>query len=200
MEQNYFDFSVLNSDHKARTGAFSTPHGVIETPIFAPVGTQATVKAVSPAQLEDLNANLILANTYHLYLRPGDELIADQGGLHNFMQWNKPILTDSGGFQVFSLAEMRKIDEDGVKFKSYLDGSQHYLTPEKSIKIQENLGADIIMAFDECAPGGSTHEYARQAMERTHRWAIRSQEQWMRNEAKRKLDGRHPQALFAIIQ
>jgi len=189
MEQNYFDFSVLNSDHKARTGAFSTPHGVIETPIFAPVGTQATVKAVSPAQLEDLNANLILANTYHLYLRPGDELIADQGGLHNFMQWNKPILTDSGGFQVFSLAEMRKIDEDGVKFKSYLDGSQHYLTPEKSIKIQENLGADIIMALDECAEPYD-EAYSRKAMERTHRWAERCL----------KAKTRSDQALFGIVQ
>ena len=189
MEDSNFKFTVHNSNHKARVGVFTTPHGDIDTPIFAPVGTQATVKAVTPAQLEDVKANLILANTYHLYLRPGDELVASQGGLHRFMNWNKPILTDSGGFQVFSLAEMRKIDENGVKFKSYLDGSMHYLTPEKSIKIQENLGADIIMAFDECAEPYD-EVYSQQAMERTHRWAERCLI------AKTRTD----QALFGIVQ
>ena len=132
-------------------GVFHTPHGPIPTPIFAPVGTQATVKAVTPAQLAELGATLVLSNTYHLYLRPGDDLVAEMGGLHHFMQWPRPMLTDSGGFQVFSLAEMRKIDEDGVTFKSHIDGSTHRFTPEESMQVQEKLGADIIMAFDECA-------------------------------------------------
>ncbi len=187
--QDVFSYQLEHQSGKARSGVFMTPHGPIQTPIFAPVGTQATVKAVSPAQLHEVGANLILANTYHLYLRPGDELIRDQGGLHQFMNWPKPILTDSGGFQVFSLAEMRKIDEDGVKFKSYLDGSQHYLTPERSIQIQENLGADIIMAFDECAEPYD-QGYSQKAMERTHRWA----ERCLR--AKTRAD----QALFGIVQ
>lgn len=159
------------------------------TPVFAPVGTQATVKTLTPAQVEELGATLVLANTYHLYLRPGDDLVRDLGGLHRFMQWSRPLLTDSGGFQVFSLAQTRKIDDDGVTFKSHIDGSTHRFTPEKSIAIQENLGADIIMAFDECSDPNE-HTYSRVAMERTHRWAERS----LRAQTRRD------QALFAIVQ
>jgi queuine tRNA-ribosyltransferase len=147
-----FKFEIVARQGRARAGCFHTPHGALLTPIFAPVGTQATVKAVTPAQLTDLGAHLVLANTYHLYLRPGDALVAEMGGLHRFMDWERPILTDSGGYQVFSLAGTRKIDDEGVTFKSHIDGSTHRFTPEKSIAIQENLGADIIMAFDECAP------------------------------------------------
>jgi queuine tRNA-ribosyltransferase len=157
--------------------------------VFAPVGTQATVKTLTPEHLKDINASLVLSNTYHLYLRPGDELVRDLGGLHNFMQWQRPMLTDSGGFQVFSLAETRKIDDDGVTFKSHIDGSTHRFTPEKSISIQENLGADIIMAFDECSDPND-HVYSRLAMQRTHRWAERSLQ------AKTRAD----QALFGIVQ
>jgi queuine tRNA-ribosyltransferase len=173
----------------ARAGVFDTPHGPLKTPVFAPVGTQATVKAVTPAQLAELGASLVLSNTYHLYLRPGDELVVEMGGLHNFMQWPHPMLTDSGGFQVFSLTDSRQIDADGVTFKSHIDGSMHRFTPEKSIAIQENLGADIIMAFDECAPPYD-RDYSRRAMERTHAWAERSLA------AKRRPD----QALFGIVQ
>ncbi|NJD57931.1 MAG: tRNA guanosine(34) transglycosylase Tgt [Anaerolineales bacterium] len=184
-----FHFDIMARCGRARRGLFQTPHGALETPLFAPVGTQATVKAVTPAQLEELNANLVLANTYHLYLRPGDELIAELGGLHSFMHWDRPILTDSGGFQVFSLAESRKIDAHGVTFKSHIDGSMHRITPEKSIAIQENLGADIIMAFDECGPPYDV-ETNRIAMERTHAWAERCI----------KVKTRQDQALFGIIQ
>src|SRR4030042_590106 len=184
-----FTYKITSRDERARAGIFHTPHGDLLTPLFAPVGTQASVKSVTPSQLEDLNANLILANTYHLYLRPGDELIAQLGGLHTFMHWDRPILTDSGGFQVFSLADSRKIDPDGVTFKSHIDGSTHRITPEKSIAIQENLGADIIMAFDE---GGSPYDFTKNeaAMERTHAWATRCLN------AKTRSD----QALFGIIQ
>ena len=184
-----FEYKVLASQGRARAGIFSTPHGELKTPIFAPVGTQATVKTLTPAQLEELGASLVLANTYHLYLRPGDELLAGLGGLHTFMQWPKPMLTDSGGFQVFSLAQTRKIDDEGVTFKSHIDGSTHRFTPEKSIQIQENLGADIIMAFDECSDPND-HAYSKIAMERTHRWAERCLA------AKQRDD----QALFGIIQ
>lgn len=184
-----FNFHINAVDGKARSGIFHTPHGDIPTPIFAPVGTQATVKALTPAQLEELDTSLILANTYHLYLRPGDDLIAKLGGLHQFMNWQRPILTDSGGFQVFSLANMRKIDEDGVTFKSHIDGGIHRLTPEKAIAIQENLGADIIMTFDECAPPYDK-AYNQEAMQRTHRWAERCLQ------AKTRPD----QALFGIVQ
>lgn len=184
-----FSYSLAAQSGKARTGVFHTPHGDITTPIFAPVGTQATVKAVTPAQLEEVGANLVLSNTYHLYLRPGADLVAEMGGLHEFMRWPHPMLTDSGGFQVFSLAEMRKIDEDGVTFKSHIDGSMHRFTPEKSIEIQQKLGADIIMAFDECAPPYD-RAYNERAMQRTHAWAKRCQE------AKTRPD----QALFGIVQ
>ncbi len=189
MAQNPFEFELIAQDGEARAGIFHTPHGAIPTPIFAPVGTQATVKSLTSRHLTELDAKLILANTYHLYLRPGDDLVAEMGGLHTFMAWNGPILTDSGGFQVFSLSDTRQVDEDGVTFKSHIDGSTHRFTPELSIRIQENLGADIVMAFDECAePYG--RDYNRQSMERTHRWAERSQA------AKTRQD----QALFGIVQ
>ncbi len=184
-----FEFTLTARAGRARTGRFRTPHGDLVTPVFAPVGTQAAVKTLTPAQVADLGATLVLANTYHLYLRPGDELIGEMGGLHEFMQWPGPILTDSGGFQVFSLADSRKIDDDGVTFKSHIDGSTHRFTPEKAIQIQENLGADIIMAFDECSDPND-HAYTKIAMERTHRWAERCLA------AKTRPD----QALFGIVQ
>ena len=186
-----FEFEVTAQDPAsgARTGRFHTPHGIIHTPVFAPVGTQATVKALRPDDLTELGADLILANTYHLYLRPGDELVRDLGGLHRFMAWDGPILTDSGGFQVFSLSKTRKIDDDGVTFTSHHDGSKHRFTPERSIAIQENLGADIIMAFDECPPP-TDYEYVKRSLVRTHAWADRCLA------AKNRPD----QALFGIVQ
>ncbi len=184
-----FTFELLAQDGNARAGVFHTPHGDLETPVFAPVGTQATVKTVTPRQLEELGASLVLANTYHLYLRPGADIVAEMGGLHEFMQWPKPMLTDSGGFQVFSLTDINKVDDEGVTFKSHIDGSMHRLTPEKSIEVQEKLGADIIMAFDECAPPYD-REYIQRAMLRTHAWAERC------IQAKRRPD----QALFGIVQ
>lgn len=189
MMSAYFKYKLLASEGNARAGVFSTPHGNIQTPVFAPVGTQATVKALTPAQLDDLGACLVLSNTYHLYLRPGDDLVAEMGGLHAFMQWPGPILTDSGGFQVFSLADTRVVDDQGVTFKSHIDGSTHRFTPEKAIAIQENLGADIIMAFDECAPPHD-HTYNTRSMRRTHTWAERCLQ------AKTRSD----QALFGIVQ
>lgn len=184
-----FKFNLENQDGQARAGRFSTPHGDLLTPVFAPVGTAATVKSITPVQLQEMGASLVLSNTYHLYLRPGDELIAEMGGLHEFMQWPHPILTDSGGFQVFSLSDTRKIDNKGVTFKSHIDGSTHRFTPERAIQIQENLGADIIMAFDECADPYD-YEYSKSAMERTHAWLQRCVE------AKTRSD----QALFGIVQ
>lgn len=184
-----FHFELIASDGDARAGVFHTPHGDIPTPIFAPVGTQATVKAVTPAQLHEIGASLVLSNTYHLYLRPGADLVAEMGGLHRFMNWPNPILTDSGGFQVFSLAEMRRIDDDGVTFKSHIDGSTHRLTPEKAVEVQEKLGADIIMAFDECAPPYD-RAYNERAMARTHAWVRRCMA------ARTRAD----QALFGIVQ
>jgi queuine tRNA-ribosyltransferase len=179
-----------DSDTDARAGVFTTPHGAIPTPVFMPVGTQATVKTLTSHEVAELGAPIILSNTYHLYLRPGSELIAEMGGLHRFMNWPRAILTDSGGFQVFSLGQTNTIDNDGVTFRSHIDGSQHRFTPERAIAIQEQLGADIIMAFDECAPYPCTHEYARAAMERTHRWLERCLA------AKTRSD----QALFGIVQ
>lgn len=184
-----FTFELQATQGRARAGVFHTPHGDLLTPLFAPVGTQATVKALTPEQLSNLGASLVLANTYHLYLRPGDELVAELGGLHPFMDWWGPLLTDSGGFQVFSLAENRAIDDDGVTFKSHIDGSSHRITPEKSIAIQENLGADIIMAFDECAPPDE-RAYSEIAMSRTHAWAERCLQSKIRSD----------QALFGIVQ
>jgi queuine tRNA-ribosyltransferase len=184
-----FTFAITATDGAARNGRFHTPHGPIQTPVFAPVGTQATVKALKPDDLAALGATLILSNTYHLYLRPGDELIHHLGGLHHFMQWPGPILTDSGGFQVFSLSQTRKIDADGVTFQSHLDGSAHRFTPEKSIAIQENLGADIIMAFDECPPP-TDYDYVKLSLTRTHPWLERCLAAHSRDD----------QALFGIVQ
>ena len=176
----------------ARRGVIHTPHGDIQTPIFMPVGTQATVKSMTPEELkEEVKAQIILSNTYHLYLRPGHKLVEEAGGLHKFMRWDRPILTDSGGFQVFSLSDLRKISEDGVEFKSHLDGSKHMFTPESVMEIENSLGADIIMAFDECCEYPSTYEYAKNSMERTTRWAQRCKE------AHKKAD---KQALFGIVQ
>ena len=176
----------------ARLGVLHTPHGDIETPIFMPVGTQATVKSMTPEELkEEVGAQIILSNTYHLYLRPGHELVKKAGGLHEFMHWDKPILTDSGGFQVFSLGPLRKISEEGVEFRSHLDGSKHFLTPEKAMEIQNALGSDIMMAFDECAPYPASREYVKNSLERTTRWLERCKEAHKNPEK---------QALFGIIQ
>ncbi|HET9494850.1 MAG TPA: tRNA guanosine(34) transglycosylase Tgt [Chloroflexia bacterium] len=174
----------------ARAGRITTPHGVIETPVFMPVGTQATVKSVSPHELRDLRAQIILSNTYHLYLRPGADLIEEFGGLHGFMAWDRPILTDSGGFQVFSLAHNRKLSDEGVTFKSHIDGSTHFFSPELVMRVEEHLGADIIMVLDECTPHPSSHEYNRAALARTHSWA----ERCLRAHKNER------QALFAIVQ
>ena len=186
-------FEVLKEckETRARVGRLTTPHGVVDTPVFMPVGTQATVKAVAPRDLEAMGAQIILSNTYHLYLRPGHDLVQEAGGLHQFMNWQGSILTDSGGFQVFSLSRLNKITEDGVWFRSHIDGSKHFFSPEKAIAIENTLGADIIMAFDECTPYPCEHDYAKAAMERTHRWAARCQQAHQPTER---------QALFGIIQ
>ena len=175
----------------ARRGVIHTPHGDIQTPVFMPVGTQATVKSMTPDELKnEIDAKIILSNTYHLYLRPGEEVIQEAGGLHKFMNWDRAILTDSGGFQVFSLSGLRKITEEGVEFRSHLDGSKHFFSPESVMKTEEDLGADIIMAFDECVEYPASYEYTKQSMERTTRWAKRCKEAH-KNEN---------QALFGIIQ
>jgi queuine tRNA-ribosyltransferase len=186
-----FRFELVATDPEtgARAGILETPHGLLHTPIFAPVGTAASVKALSPRDLVQLGAELVLANAYHLYLRPGDRLIRDLGGLHRFMSWNGPILTDSGGFQVFSLGDRRQIDADGVTFRSHIDGSEHRFTPEGAVAIQENLGADIIMCLDECSPPHD-YSYNLQALTRTHAWAERCKAAHTRSD----------QALFGIIQ
>lgn len=184
-------YKLEKKNGKARAGEISTPHGNIKTPVFMPVGTQATVKTMTPEELEKIGAEIILGNTYHLYLRPSDELVAKFGGLHKFMNWDKPILTDSGGFQVFSLGSLRKITEEGVNFRSHIDGSKHFISPEKSISIQNNLGSDIMMAFDECPPGLADREYMKDSLERTTRWAKRC------IEANKNSD---KQGLFAIVQ
>jgi queuine tRNA-ribosyltransferase len=187
-----FSFTITKKDSsgKARLGRLSTPHGFVETPAFMPVGTQASVKAMSPRDLDEIGAQIVLGNTYHLYLRPGVEVVRALGGLHRFMGWDKPILTDSGGYQVFSLGALRKISENGVQFQSHLDGSSHLLTPEKVVEIQEDLGSDIAMVLDECIPHPANREYTRASTERTVRWAERSLE-------ARKKNG---MALFAIVQ
>ena len=199
-------FQTIHTDKNshARTGIIHTAHGDIETPCFMPVGTQASVKTLDQQDLKNLDAQIILGNTYHLHLRPGEDLIAKLGGLHKFMNWDKPILTDSGGFQVFSLGLQKeknkkgqplvKIDDEGVTFKSHIDGSTHRFTPESAIEIQHKLGADIIMAFDECTPDKAKKEYVREAMERTHDWAEKSLKAHQKNKEK------HKQYLFGIIQ
>ena len=186
-------YELIHKDKNsgARRGVIHTPHGDIQTPIFMPVGTLGTVKSVTPEELEnEIKAQIILANTYHLFLRPGQEIVKEAGGLHKFMNWDKPILTDSGGFQVFSLSSLRKITEEGVKFSSHLDGKKLLFTPESVMKTEEDLGADIIMAFDECCPYPSTYEYTKKSMERTTRWAKRCKDAHTRED----------QGLFGIIQ
>ncbi|MDU0457406.1 MAG: tRNA guanosine(34) transglycosylase Tgt [Geobacteraceae bacterium] len=185
-------FKIIHNDAScgARLGSLNTPHGAIETPIFMPVGTNATVKAMTPENLLGVNAQIILANTYHLYLRPGHRLVEKMGGLHRFMNWERPILTDSGGFQVFSLGELRKISEEGVRFQSHIDGSRHMLTPELAVAIQEALGADIIMCFDECPPATAEYDYVSRSLELTARWARRCKD----------AHSREGQQLFGIIQ
>jgi queuine tRNA-ribosyltransferase len=185
-----FRFELLKTDGLARRGRLHTAHGVVETPIFMPVGTQATVKGLTPAQLEELGAQIILGNTYHLALRPGADLIAEQGGLHRFMHWSRPILTDSGGFQVYSLAPTRKIDDQAAVFRSHIDGAEFILTPERAVEIQEQLGSDIAMCLDECPPFATPPDRLREAVRRTIHWAERC----------RKAHRRSDQALFAIVQ
>ena len=186
-----YELIHIDKNSGARRGVIHTPHGDIQTPIFMPVGTQATVKSMTPEELkDDVKAQIILANTYHLYLRPGHDLVKEAGGLHKFMNWDKPILTDSGGFQVFSLSGLRKITEEGVTFNSHLDGSKHLFTPEKVMKIEEALGSDIMMAFDECCPYPSDYEYTKKSMYRTTRWAERC----------KKAHTSKNQGLFGIIQ
>lgn len=184
---------LLKQDSRsaARLGCLSTPHGEVQTPVFMPVGTQATVKTLSPEEVRDLGAQILLSNTYHLYLRPGHDLIAEAGGLHRFMNWPGAILTDSGGFQVFSLSELRTITEEGVRFRSHIDGSEHFLSPERAVAIQNALGADIIMAFDECTPYPCDWQYAKGSLERTTRWAVRCRAAHRHTER---------QALFGIVQ
>ena len=186
-----FELIKKSARSKARRGRITTLHSVIETPVFMPVGTQATVKAMKPEEVRDMGADIILGNTYHLFLRPGHELIREAGGLHKFMNWSGSILTDSGGFQVFSLGKMRKITEEGVRFQSYLDGSRHMLTPESVVEIQTALGSDIMMAFDECAPYPADRRYIKDSLERTTRWLKRCKEAHTNTEE---------QALFGIMQ
>jgi queuine/archaeosine tRNA-ribosyltransferase len=210
--RNDFKFEIIKKDKKtrARVGKITTAHGIIETPAFVPVGTKATVKGLTPQDLKEAEVQILFGNTYHLHLRPGEDLIRDFGGLSKFMSWNGPTITDSGGFQVFSLGQLKmklteegegtevkivNIKDDGVMFRSHIDGSKHLFTPEISIEIQKKIGADLILAFDECAPHPSTHDYTKEAMERTHKWAIRSLD-------ASKLKQYHPwkQTLYGIIQ
>jgi queuine tRNA-ribosyltransferase len=204
-------FHLLAEDGAARRGRLETPHGTLETPVFMPVGTAATVKTLEPRDLEALGAGIILGNTYHLYLRPGHERIRRLGGLHRFMSWNGALLTDSGGFQVFSLGKGGKeagpglveIAEEGVTFRSHLDGARHFLSPEKAIEVEEALGADVIMAFDECPPALADRAYHERSLARTQRWLVRCKEAWLRLEAEREAApaGRaHPSSLFGIAQ
>lgn len=186
-----FELLKESTECKARLGILETPHGKIETPIFMPVGTRATVKTMTPDEVKDLGAQIILGNTYHLHLRPGEDLVEKAGGLHKFMNWNGPILTDSGGFQVFSLGDRRKITEEGVEFRSHIDGAKKFISPEKSMEIQNKLGSDIMMCFDECAPYPASHDYVRKSMEMTTRWAKRC------IDAHKNTDN---QALFGIVQ
>lgn len=190
MEKFYYETIKQDSKTGARAGILHTPHGDILTPTYMPVGTQATVKGVMPRDLKEAKSQIILANTYHLYMRPGDELVKKAGGLHQFMAWDKPILTDSGGFQVFSLAKLNKIKDEGVEFSSHVDGSKHFITPEKAIDIENNLGADIIMAFDQCSPYGADYAQSKVAMDRTLKWLDRCYNHHHNDN----------QALFPIVQ
>lgn len=184
-------YRLIKKCGKARRGEVTTPHGTIQTPVFMPVGTAGTVKAMKPETVEGLGAEIILSNTYHLFLRPGHDVVKHAGGLHKFMNWHRPILTDSGGFQVFSLGDLRKITEEGVEFASFIDGSRQMLSPEKSIEVQQALGSDIMMAFDECAPYPAEREYVLPSMELTTRWLRRCKDAWTNRES---------QALFGIMQ
>ncbi|MDB4893266.1 MAG: Queuine tRNA-ribosyltransferase [Gemmatimonadetes bacterium] len=195
-----FEFELENTIGAARAATFTTPHGVVQTPAFMAVGTLATVKALDPDDLRAMDAQMILANAYHLHLRPGDDLIRELGGLHEFMQWHGPILTDSGGFQVFSLATLRTISEDGVEFRSHIDGSKRQFTPESVMRIERNLGADVIMQFDHVIPGQSEPDVARDASERSLRWLARCREAFERLNADEPIPGRSEQALFPIVQ
>lgn len=190
MNTNSFRLIKTCPDSNARAGELVTSHGIVPTPVFAPVGSQATVKAVSPEELKNIGISIVVANTYHLYLRPGIGIIKAMGGLHKFMAWDRALLTDSGGYQIFSLAQLRDISDQGVIFRSHIDGSQHLFTPEMAIQFQESLGADIIMVLDECPSHTETSEAVEQAMKRTHKWAERCQQSQTRND----------QALFAIVQ
>jgi len=185
-----FEVIRKSGDSGARCGLLQTPHGAFETPVFMPVGTQATVKTMTPEELEQIGAKIILSNTYHLYLRPGHKIVEEAGGLHGFMNWKGSILTDSGGYQVFSLGELREIREEGVTFRSHIDGSLHFLGPETSIEIQNALGADIIMSFDECIPYPATYDYVKNSVRRTTRWAERC----------KKAHNNPKQTLFGIVQ
>ncbi len=185
-----YKLEAKSEDTKARVGKLATPHGEVTTPTFMPVGTKATVKTMSPEELKEIGAQVVLSNTYHLLLRPGPEIIKEAGGLHNFMNWDRPILTDSGGFQVFSLGDQNEITEEGVTFNSHLGGAEYFLSPERSIEIQQALGADIIMAFDECPPYPAEREYVKESLARTTRWLERSLEAHTRED----------QALFGIVQ
>ena len=191
-------FTVTHTDGAARRGILHTSHGSIETPVFMPVGTQGAVKAMTAQQVDEVGASIILGNTYHLMLRPGDELVARRGGLHKFIGWNKPILTDSGGYQVFSLAERRKVKEHGVEFRSHLDGSAHLLTPERSVDIQANLGSDIVMVLDECPALPSTPDVINRSLEMTARWAARCREHFVQKRASGP--DPFPQMQFGIVQ
>jgi len=193
----HFDLIAKDTGSKARAGILHTDHGMIETPIFMPIGTQGSVKGVHQQELrDDINAQIILGNTYHLFLRPGIDVLEAAGGLHQFIGWERPILTDSGGYQVYSMSGSRKITDEGVKFQSHVDGSYHVFTPERAIDIQRSIGADIIMAFDECTPYPCEYEYAKRSMHMTHRWLKRCFEQMERTEPKYQ----HQQALFPIVQ
>jgi len=197
---NAFKFDLVANAGAARAGVFVTPHGPVETPAFMPVGTLATVKALDPDDLVQMGASMILANAYHLHLRPGDDVVREMGGLHRFMRWDRPILTDSGGFQVFSLAQLRTINEDGVEFQSHIDGSRRFFTPEVVMQIERNLGADVIMQFDHVIPGQSDEPTARDASERSIRWLARCLAEVQRLEITQPLEDKTPQALFPIVQ
>jgi queuine tRNA-ribosyltransferase len=192
-----FDFTLHGAQGAARAGTFTTPHGVVATPCFMPVGTQGTVKSVSPDELRAMGASMILSNTYHLYLRPGEDVVRQLGGLHDFMGWSGPVLTDSGGFQVFSLARINEIRDDGVVFQSHIDGSKHLFTPERVMEIQRALAADVVMAFDECPPGGVSHAEAEAANERTLRWLSRCRTRFL--ELEERAEGPR-QCLLPVLQ
>ncbi|MEJ7761145.1 MAG: tRNA guanosine(34) transglycosylase Tgt, partial [Gemmatimonadaceae bacterium] len=194
-----FSFAILATAGPARAGVFVTPHGAVETPAFMPVGTLASVKSLDPEDLIEMGATMILANAYHLHLRPGDDLVREMGGLHRFMAWDRPVLTDSGGFQVFSLANLRTVSEDGVEFQSHLDGSRRFFTPETVMKIERNLGADVIMQFDHVIPGQSDATSARDASERSIRWLVRCRDEFEKL-SRDENSGAHVQALFPIVQ